>query len=926
MPNLLEIIQARAAEKLALPPGTPVAAEEARFKNFLKVESARLKIRHRAGGGGLEICAARAALLDEVLRHLWLATRNTLSSQAQREFPPLALVAIGGYGRAELNPYSDIDIMVLHSGQVVAGSKPLPHLSKFLDGVLLPLFNLGLKVGHSVRDINDCVEVANSNMQSKTSLIESRLVCGDEALFRRFQRTLLAKCVAGHEDEYIAARIEDQTSRRTRFGNSATMQEPHIKNGCGGLRDFQNLRWMAFFKYGTRSLSELEQRGMLSGLERRQLEAGYDFLLRVRTDLHYHVSRAVDVLTRAVQPAIATHLGYSDRSPSRRIEKFMGDYYTHSRNLYLITRNVEDRLALLPKPRRRISLRSLLPLRKKAEEDNVVDGFKFSEHTIHAGSNRVFNDSPRRLMRVFLHAQQRGLKLHPDLSQLIRNNLRLVDRSFIKDAHVRESFLEILNHPGSVAPILRAMHETGLLGKYIPEFGKLTNLVQHEFFHQYTTDEHTLVCLEKLDGLWKPSSPQEAAYSELLHGLERPYILYLALLLHDAGKVEHDGEHSDAGGKLADRVARRLEIDGAQTHTLRLIIEQHLTMAVMSQRRDLEDASVIRSFATLIQTPENLALLTLHTYVDSLATSDRLWNGFKDSLLWTLHNKTITLLSGKTEFLMAEARQRELLMEAVGRMLPRTIDEEEISAHFGALPARYFRIHEPRQIATDVALSHRFMHNQLVEQDQALEPVIDWHNEPDRGLTRLRLCTWDRPGLFSRIAGSFAASGINILSAQIFSRNDGMALDSFEVTSGRTGNVATKEERARFEELLLRALSGEKVDFRGQILKPSSAKKVDRAWLEGQSLPIQVRFDNETSDDSTVIDIETEDHLGLLYTIAEVFVTLHLDIQLAKIVTEHGAALDSFYVTDEDGEKVLSTHRQQFIESRLREAIRQLAQ
>jgi [protein-PII] uridylyltransferase len=925
VPSLLEIIQARAAEKLTLPPGTPVSEEEARFKNFLKVETARLKIRHRAGGGGLEICEARACLLDEVLRHLWLATRNTLSPQAQREFPPIALVAIGGYGRSELNPFSDIDIMVLHVGQVVAGSKPLPHLAKFLDGVLMPLFNLGLKVGHSVREVNDCVDVANANMQSKTSLIESRLVCGDEALFRRFHRTLLAKCVAGHEDDYIAARIEDQTNRRTRFGNSATMQEPHIKNGCGGLRDYQNLRWMSFFKYGTRSLQELEQRGMLSDLERRQLDAGYDFLLRVRTDLHYHSNRAVDVLTRSVQPAIATHLGYSDRSPSRRIEKFMGDYYTHSRNLYLITRNVEDRLAIRPKPRRTISLRSFLPLKKRTEELNIVDGFKFEEDGIRASSNRVFNDQPRRLMRVFLHAQQRGLKLHPDLSQLVRNNLRLVDRSFLKDPHVRESFLEILNHRGSVAPILRAMHETGLLGKYIPEFGKLTNLVQHEFFHQYTTDEHTLVCLEKLDALWKPGNPQDAAYSELFHSLEHPYVLYLALLLHDAGKVDHDGGHSDAGGKLAERVGRRLELDGSTTHTLRLIIEQHLTMAVVSQRRDLEDASVIRHFATVIQSIDNLSLLTLHTYVDSLATSDRLWNGFKDSLLWNLHNKTVTMLSGKTEFLMAEARQRELLKEAVSNLLPRTFAEEEISAHFAALPARYFRIHQPRQIATDVALSHRFMHKQLEEQDLALEPVLDWHNEPDRGLTRLRICTWDRPGLFSRIAGSFAASGINILSAQIFSRSDGMALDSFEVTSGRTGTVVTKEERVRFEELLLRSLSGEKVDFRGLMLRPSSGKKQDRTWLEGQSLPMQLRFDNETSEDNTIIDIETEDHLGLLYAIAEVFVILHLDIHLAKIVTEHGAALDSFYVTDEDGERVLSLHRQQYIEARLREAIGQLA-
>ena len=330
---------------------------------------------------------------------------------------------------------------------------------------------------------------------------------------------------------------------------------------------------------------------------------------------------------------------------------------------------------------------------------------------------------------------------------------------------------------------------------------------------------------------------------------------------------------------------------------------------------------VVRHFAGVVQSAEHLSLLTLHTYVDSLATSDRLWNGFKDSLLWTLHNKAFAVVSGKTEFLMAEARERELLREEVREMLPRTITQDELQAHFENLPKRYFRIHQARQIATDVALSHRFMHKQIEGQTDALEPVLDWHNEPDRGLTRCRLCTWDRPGLFSRISGSFAAAGINILSAQIFSRTDGLALDSYDVTSGRSGSVVTKEERQRFEELLSRALMGEKVDFRQAILRPSSTKKPDRAWLEGQSLPTTIRFDNLTSEDSTVIDVETEDRLGLLYEIAEVFAELRLDIHLAKIVTEHGAALDSFYVSDSDGEKLVSLHRQQFIEERLRRSL-----
>ena len=277
-----------------MPPTGDAAEQLARYKTFLKVETHRLKIQHRGGAGGQEICRARAAILDALLRHLWESAQTSLSPQAQKEFPPLALVAIGGYGRAELNPHSDIDFMFLHDGQIAA-NKPLPYLSKLIDGVLYPLWDIGLKVGHSVRSIDDCVKVANTDMQSKTSLIEARLIAGDEKLFAQFQKTLVAKCVAGFEEKYIAMRLEDQATRHAKYGNSACMQEPNIKNGCGGLRDFQNLLWMAYFKYRARSPRELQQE-FVSAAERKQLEAAYDFLLRVRTELHYHINRPLDVL------------------------------------------------------------------------------------------------------------------------------------------------------------------------------------------------------------------------------------------------------------------------------------------------------------------------------------------------------------------------------------------------------------------------------------------------------------------------------------------------------------------------------------------------------------------------------------------------------------------------------------------------------
>jgi [protein-PII] uridylyltransferase len=798
----------------------------------------------------------------------------------------------------------------------------LPHLSKVVDGILYPLWDIGLKVGHSVRSLDDCVKVANSDMQSKTSLIEARSIAGDRELFARMESVVLARCVRGFEGEYIAARLRDQVARRAKFGNSATMQEPNIKNGCGGLRDYQNLLWMAYFKYRTRSLHDLQRGELISHAERRQLEAAYDFLLRVRNDLHYHMNRAADVLPKSLQPTIAYDLGYTDRSPVRRLEKFMRDVYTHMRNIYLITRTLEQRLALLPRSARRFpSFRDFIRPRRKHAGQDLVDGFKIVDGEIRNTTQRVFRDQPRRLMRVFLHAQHRGLRLHPDLAQLIRNQVSLVDRGFLRDHHVHETFLEIINQRGNVAPTLRAMHEVGLLGKYLPEFGRLTCLVQHEFYHQYTADEHTLVCLERLDQIWE-AQPPLGQYSEIFQSIERPFVLYLALLLHDAGKAQHTGKHSAIGGRLALAVARRLGLDGATAQTLRLIIEHHLTMTHISQRRDLEDPAVIRSFAAQVESAENLKLLTLHTIADSLGTSDKLWNGFKDSLLLLLYHKTLAHLSGGTAFLRAEERQRELLAEDVRKLKPGAVSEEELQAHFANLPPRYFQIHPAREIVADLTLAHLFMHRQVAEEDIALEPAVTWHNEPDRGYSAVKICTWDRHGLFSKIAGSLTAAGLNILSAQIFTRNDGIILDTLFVIDAATGLLAKKEEREKFEHLLNQALTGE-LDLSGLIARRTKLQPLYLS-LEGERIPTRIRFDNETSDTRTVIDVETEDLVGLLYALSQALAGLDLDIYLAKICTEKGAAVDSFYVSESDGAKILDLARQQEIERRLRAAIARL--
>jgi [protein-PII] uridylyltransferase len=922
--TLLEKIEANARARLTLPPGVLPRQELGRYKHFLKIEHHRLKMLHRAGASGREICRARSAILDLLLQNILQGIKNGSPAMAGVAPQLFALVAIGGYGRAELNPHSDIDIMFLHDGEGVVRGKARPALAALVDGLLYTLWDLGLKVGHSVRSVEDCVSVANGDMQSKTSLIEARLIIGDAALFERFEKTLLAKCVRGYENEYIQARLLDQEARRTKYGNSACMQEPNIKNGCGGLRDYQNLFWMAWFKDRTRTPEELEKKEMISDAERKQLQNAYDFLLRTRNELQYLLDRPSDVLNKTVQPSVASNLGWHDRSPGERLEKFMKVYYTHGRNIDLITRTVEQRLALLPAPRRPL-LRLPGFLRPKAAPEQTADGLKFVDGEMRPLSSSIFRDSPRRLMRVFLHAQQRGLKLHPDLAQLVRQNLRLVDNDFLRDAHVRETFLEILDQRGNVAPALRRMHEVGLLGKFLPEFGRLTCLVQHEFYHQYTADEHTLVCLEKLDAVWEAKTPPLAEYAELFRGVEQPFLLYLALLLHDSGKAFRTGRHALIGAEQALRVARRLGLDGAKTHILGLLIENHLAMAQISQRRDLDDASVIRHFARQIQTTENLAMLALHTLADSMATSDQLWNGFKDAGLWRLYRRAAELLSGATEFRVAEERQRELLVEEVQRMAPPTFDPAEVQAHFQNLPPRYCQVNDAREILRDVTQVHRFIHLQLAATDEnALAPIVTWQNEPDRGYSTVTICTWDRDRLFSNITGCLTAAGFNILSAEILTRTDGIIIDTFFVTDAKTGLLANREEREKLESLAHKVLTDVPVDLSALIARTKAAPTLYKS-IEGERIPTLIEVDNDSSETRSIIDLQAEDRVGLLYDVSRALADLEVDLSLAKILTEKGAAVDSFYVTEQDGGKILDSERLKAVKTRLRQAVMQSA-
>jgi len=893
-------LKAHADKSLALKPGAKRAEAARLFKQFLKVETHRLLIEHRAGGGGREVAQGRAAVLDTLLRRVFAGAP-----------PSISMVAIGGYGRGEMNPFSDIDVMFLHDKLARA------DLAAAVEKALYLLWDIGLKVGHSTRTIDEAVEQANADMQSKTALIESRLIAGDATHYEKFHQTLLRKCVRGHEADYIAARMEDQRSRHEKHGDSVYMQEPNVKNGCGGLRDLQNLTWMAFFKYGVLTLGELRQKGFLERAEQRDLDRAYDFILRVRTSLHYLAGRACDTINLNLQPQVAEEFGYRHRDVLRRTEAFMRDYYTHSRDIFLLTNALAERMALTEPSR----LSALLDRRARKTEE--FDGFILRNGILNAGSRGIFKEDRHRLLRVFLHAQQRNAELGPELRTLIRQNLRLVDRALQHATETRDTFLAILQRKGQVARILRLMHETEFLGKLLPEFGKLTCLVQHEFFHRYAADEHTLRVIEHLDRIIDAVEPPHAAYKKVFQNCDHADVLYLAILLHDVGKAANVPRHAEASLKAARNVAARLRLNADETAHLVFLVRDHLKLAMLSQRRDLDDQATIDAAVRVVRDESNLDLLMLLTFADSIGTGPKMWTDWKQALLWQLCNHTKQALAGPERARNILSRRIEQLYKEVSTKLKSKLPLEEIYSHFELMPASYYINTNPDEITRHLGLVHKFLVRQLEvdNPEDALTPIIEWESFPAQSHSRLSLCTWDRVGLFSKICGALTSANLNILSAHIYTRGDHVVLDFFDVCDSNLAAVTDEKTRRAAETALIGALTNRAdVDFSHLLAKMHAARR-EPGRFRVATIPTIIEFDNETTPTRTIIEIQTEDRLGLLFALTQTITSLSLDISFAKISTEKGAAIDTFYVQDHSAKPVTDPDRLSAIRAKLEEAI-----
>lgn len=891
MSTHLKTLQAHA--KTALKPAVQghlsPAERIALYKRFLKIEEHRIKLRHRAGAGGLEIAGARAELLDVVLSSLF-----DLALSKRKEAPVLALVAIGGYGRGTLNPGSDIDLLFL----LPRASNKLPEdLSSLIQEILYLMWDVGFKVGHACRSVAECIEQAKADQENKTALIESRLIAGDKKLFSEFQERFAKDCLAKGQQAFFDLRRQDLRSRHQKYSKTVFLQEPNVKEGCGGMRDYHNIRWVARVKRGSADLRDLVDDRLLTARAFRKIEAAYDFLNRVRNELHYQAGRGSDQLTLRLQGVVATNFRYPQRSILRRTEAFMRDYYLHTRALYQHTGSLMEAFEIEQEDTAVTGLKSFLMLRPKKREE--FDGFIARDGRIYPASNDIFAEDPHRLMRMFQHCQVRGLKLSPPMRKLLKTHRDAIDRPFRYSKTNRETFQAILERKGDVARTLRQMHRVGILGRYLPEFGALDCLVQHEFFHRYTADEHTLRCIEELDALVGSEDPRKEIYRRLFHEAEDPYALYLALILHDTGRAENVREHTDGSAMLASRLCNRLQVHGPRRALIMYLVDHHLTFWRFATTRNIEDPDVVAEFARIVKTPARLDLLLLFSYADSNGTNSETWSSWKETLMLQLHSSTrLFLKEGKERYAASIRTEKKELKEQVKAMLKEE-DGDAVEDHFRRMPESYFRFRSADAVATHIKAVMKL--GPKAEED-TFECSLQWLDRPEKGYTELVIATHDRPLLLEKICCALASEELNILSADFFTRADGVVLDIFRVCTTNFEPVSDLGLRKRLSTTLREVGLLEKYEHARYFRrKPNLLRPKDD---HGMAFPVRAYISNDLHPAFTAIEIQAVDRIGLLHDLFHAINTYGLNTANARISTEKGAAMDTIYITTREGKKV----------------------
>ena len=845
------------------------------LRDFIRQERDKIRDKHQQGAGGKEIANDYSLLVDKVIEKAF-----ELAIVSSEKPSNLALVAIGGYGRAELSPYSDVDILFLHAKKIPPWEQEVIHQT------LCFLWDVKLQVGHSSRSISNCIEMARGDLTIKTSLLEARYLLGSKEVFAEFYKTFQREIIEKGARDFIKQKIEERNQRYALYDTSANLLEPNVKESPGGLRDYHTVCWLVRGRYPSDTMEGLSPAGTLFSEELEAFNKAYDFILRVRNEMHLTSQKKSDVLALQIQDKIANNLGYCPTGHFTRAETFMKDYYIQANivkkfSSTIINRCQEER-----------GLRKMFSYLAKKELGHGLYVWE-KEIRLKKPTDNIFQENPWLILEVFALAGRENLSLSEELKQLIKSHLYLIGDNFREDREIAQKFFAILKEK-KAGKALRQMHELGLLGQYIPEFGEITCLIQHDLYHKYTIDEHSLRAIECLEELPNTETAELKGLAQIYQNLSHPEITKLALLLHDLGKSQGPN-HAEIGALMVRNILKRLCLPEIVKEKVELLVHHHILMNHTAQRRDVHDKEVIKQFSEVVKDTDNLQRLYLLTYADLKAVGPGVWTVWKGALLWELYHKTRDYLSKGDEEVISGEEFLERLKQELFEDLIDEVEPEGIESHLERMPYKYILSTSVEKIAGHIRLIEAL-------RQRHEEPLLSYQHNTQIGYTEIMVCTHDKPGIFSQIAGVLASKDVNILGAQIYTGKDGIAIDTLQ--------VATLQEQPLLEEDLWQAirlelaaiLREEKkvedlVNKRKKVLSPLTDKKI--------SVPTVVKLDNRLSDTHTVIEVFTQDRLGLLFDITNTLYKLGIDIYLAKISTELQKAIDVFYVTNLAGEKIM---------------------
>ena len=842
------------------------------FRQALTQGFDSLKVRHAEGASGQESVRAHARLMDDVIFSL---TRLIAAdaARARLDATPLVVVALGGYGRSELHPLSDIDLMVVYAGELS------PYVQRTMQELLYSLWDLGLQVGHSLRSLDDCVAMARTDFPSRTSMQEARFLAGDRRLFARFRRVLRENVYRRDFAQFLETTLGERDQRYRRYGASPYIGEPNVKESAGGLRDVHTAMWLGAAKFEARTLRELADKGLITPREQAATDAALTFLWRVRNELHFFSGHKNDVLGRDLQPRIAKNLGYENDDTSLGVERFMRDYYLHARVIHRVSRR------LIARCQETLSRRGSAERRQRQQA--LADGLVFFDGQLHLADRDPgpLRAEPSRLMKVFWHLHRLGCELSLDLERALEDSLYLVDGGFQRSPAVRELFLDICRTWGRAAQTFSEMHELGLLGRYLPEFGALTCLVQYDVYHKFSADQHSLLAVEHLEALAPGQSAESEGAAQVFNEVEKPELLMLGMLLHDVGKAKGHG-HVAKGIPLVRELVVRMGLEPADGAVVEFLVAHHLTLSHIAQRRDIDDPKTVADLAAIAGDPQRLKMLYLLTWADMRAVGPGVLTPWQAVILHELYRRALVRLTGGRAERPSRPQLAERLRVAAGGEQP----AQAVKAHLAMMSDRYVATTGVQRMAEHLRMLHQLSNTSV---------VTELFHHPDLRSSDLVVVTRDLPGLFALIAGTLASQGVNIISAQIHTRADGIAIDTFQVNEPTGEAVTSPATWARTLDALRAVLIG---DARVATLLEKRRAAGRATTLAGGSA--KITLDNHLSDDYTVLEVKCPDRLGLLYLVTRTLAALGLDIATARIATEIDQAVDTFYVHDGRGGKI----------------------